>query len=311
MAFAPTVLTLNATLAEARRTEAEFRGTTQSPTRLALGADTSDATGQRNPFERAKVHIAYGYGLTGAGVRLAVIDTGYNLVGGNPAHSEQDGPGKVVIVAASREFASDAHGTHVASLAAGERDGSIMHGVAYNATLYLGQVQTSPVGIKSIFDELTTNRVHISSNSYGLDVQGDASSAWRPVKTSESGGFEVTGPRFLAYRDGAGLTSAQATANVLGGTAAEWTATVASIKAFQDQGGVVLFANSNYGANDIANGNPGLDEVDYAAALPLAFTELRGGWITVTNGTSRGLAIQSLGAEIRRQAAPRWRATST
>ncbi|MES2338029.1 MAG: S8 family peptidase [Pseudomonadota bacterium] len=292
-----TTLTFNATLAEQRRSEAEFNGVTQSPTRKALGTDISDATGQRNPFERAKVHIAYGYGLSGAGVKIGVVDTGYNLVGGQPAHVEEDGAGKIVVLASSNAFTSDAHGTHVASLAAGERDGTVMHGVAYNATLYLGMAQTSPVGIKGVFDEYLAQGVKVSSNSYGLDVQGNAASPWKPVKTSETGGFEVTAKNFLAYRDGAGLSNAAATANVLGGTAAEWTAAVASWRAFQNAGGVILFANSNYGANEIANGNPGLDEVDYAAAFPLAFTELKGGWITVTNATSKGLAIQSLGAE--------------
>ncbi len=230
-------------------------------------------------------------------MRLGIVDTGYNLVGGLPAHNELNDAGKVTFLASSNEWISDAHGTHVAALAVGDRDGSGTHGIAYNARVFLGQTLTSPVGLKAIFDEFTANGVTISSNSYGLNVQGNAMSEWRPVLTSESGGFEVTARNFLAYRDAAGLTSAQATANVLGGTAAEWTATVASWRAFQNQGGVILFANSNYGANEIANGAPGLDEVDYAAAFPLAFPELQNGWIVVTNATSRGLATQSLGAD--------------
>ncbi len=52
------------------------------------------------------------------------------------------------------------------------------------------------------------------------------------------------------------------------------TEAVASGKAFQDKGSVILFTSSDYGANEIADGGPGLDTVDYAAAFPLALTEL-------------------------------------
>ena len=81
----------------------------------------------------------------------------------------------------------------------------------------------------------------------------------------------------------------------MGGTAQEWTEAIASIRAFQNAGGVVVWANSNYGDNDIANGAKGLDDVDFNAGTPLSFPELQSGWIAVVNATSIGLGIQANG----------------
>ena len=295
--FVPTPRTLNAATAETFRTDAEFRGVTLSPERVAIAANNGDATGAMNPYERAKVHIAYGYGLSGAGVKVGVVDSGFNLVGGQPAHNEFDGTGKLVKIVSSPPTLSDAHGTHVSGLAAAQRDGRVMQGVAYGATLYLGDTDTSPTGFKGIFDEFTAAGVRVSSNSYGVPIVAGTTeaAAFRPVATTATG-LEVTAKNVIAYRDAQGISTEQALANIHGGTAAAWTAAIASFKAFQDAGGVIVFANSNYGANDIANGRKGLDDVDDITGLPLLATQLRGGWISVANGTSLGLAIQANGA---------------
>ena len=259
-----------------------------------MAGSTSDASGQTNPYERAKVHIAYGYGLTGTGVKVGVVDSGFNLVDGRPAHQDFDGSGKVVLLASSEALKSDAHGTHVSGLLAGERDGLTMHGVAYGATLYLGMSPTTATGFKSLFDEFRSVGVLVSSNSYGIPMEATDQSPWKPVKTD---GYEVTARNAIAYRDAQGITSSQMMANIFGGPATDWQAAVASMAAYQAAGGVIIWANSNYGLNDIANGRPGLDDADLGAALPLAFNELRGAWITVVNGSSRGLAIQSSGQD--------------
>jgi hypothetical protein len=291
--FVPTARTFDAALAEQRRTEAEFQGVTQSPARQAIAAASGDVTGAMNPYERSKVHIAYGYGLTGAGMRIGIVDDGFNLDGDNPAHGEFTATNKIVRITNSDPIGSQSHGVHVSALATADRNGTAMHGVAYNAQLFLGISPTNGAGFKAVFDEFRTSGVHVSSNSYGVPVQGDADSPWRPVRTSEDG-FEVTARNFLAYRDAQNLTTTQAMANVFGGTAAEWSDALASFRAFQDSGGVVVWANSNYGPNEPQNG---LDEVDSFAALPLLAPEVSGGWITVTNATSIGLATQELGAE--------------
>ena len=257
--------------------------------------NTSEATGATNAYVRAKVNVAYGYGLSGAGVKIGIVDTGFNIVDGKAQHSEFNAAGKVVALTSSPPIASDAHGPNVAGLALAQRDGSPMQGIAYNATLYLGDTQQTDIGIKSVFDEYTQNRVNVSSNSYGINVNGTEASPWKPVATSTSNGLEVTAKNAIAYRDANGLTSTQAIANIQGGTAAGWSATIASMKAFQDQGGTIVWANSNYGPNEIANGSKGLDDADLNSAFPLLAPELRPAWITVVNATSRGLAVQEFG----------------
>jgi hypothetical protein len=278
------------------RTDAEFRNVAQTVPRIAIAANVGDATGAMNPYERAKVHIAHGYGLTGAGVRVGIVDTGFNLVGGVAQHNEFNG--KLTPLVSSPPLANDNHGPHVAGLALANRDNVAMQGIAYGASLYLGDKQDTPTGIKAIWDEFTANNVRVSSNSYGINVNGTEASPWRPLET-ETNNLEVTAKNLLAYRDAQGLSTLQAFTNVHGGTTTEWTAAIASFRAFQDAGGVIVFANSNYGSNQTANGSKGLDDVDALAGLPVLFPELRGGWIAVVNGTSFGLSDQTNGVAYR------------
>ncbi len=81
-------------------------------------------------------------------MNIGVVDTGYNLIDGKPAHAEEAEAGKMVVLASANAFVFDAHGQHVASRAAGERNGIVMHGVAFNSTLYFGMTQTRLSEIK-------------------------------------------------------------------------------------------------------------------------------------------------------------------
>ena len=277
---------------------------TQSPNRIALAGNTTEATGATNPYERAKIHIAYGYGLTGAGVKVGVVDSGFNLVGGVATHQDFDNPGHIVLLTSTGPIVTDSHGIHVSGLLSGERDGLGTHGVAYGSTLYLGMSPSSGTGFRDLFNEYRTVGVMSSSNSYGIPMPtASATSPWNPVLTEPNADpakatWEVTARNALAYRDANGLTSGQMMANIFSGsgTAADWDAAVASMAAYQAAGGVIVWANSNYGTNATANGSSGLNDADLGAALPLAFTQLSGAWITVVNATSRGLAVQSNGA---------------
>lgn len=292
--FANTTLTFNATTAANIQASNEYREVTNTVARNALGADTSDATGGKNPYDRAKVNVAYGYGLTGNGVNVGIVDAGFNLVGGNPAHQEFDGTGKVTVLTSTAPLASNDHGAHVSGLAVAERDNVGMQGIAYNAKLFLGMSPQDPAGFKALFDEYTQNGVKVSSNSYGMPVNGNEASPWRPVNTIDNT-MEITARAALAYKTANSLTTSQMMANISGGTAAEWDDAILSIGAFQAAGGIVVWANSNYGPNHIANGAKGLTDVDLGAALPLAYPQLSGGWITVVNGTSAGVARQIFG----------------
>ncbi|TVR10085.1 MAG: hypothetical protein EA385_05345 [Salinarimonadaceae bacterium] len=76
---------------------------------------------------------AYAAGWTGAGSLIAVIDDGFQV-----AHPEL---GPKVVEAFNPTTGGlvpvESHGTHVAGIAGGARDGAGMHGVAYGARLAL------------------------------------------------------------------------------------------------------------------------------------------------------------------------------
>jgi subtilisin family serine protease len=84
---------------------------------------------------------AWGSGFTGAGVRLAVIDTG-----ADPNHEALDG-GKIVsfkdcVNNQANAYDDEGHGTHVASIAAGD-DGNDFKGIAPGASLAIAKVLDS------------------------------------------------------------------------------------------------------------------------------------------------------------------------
>ena len=116
------------------------------------------------------------YGYTGAGIKVGVVDTGIDST-----HAEFDG--KTIY---GFDFASsgtgygvdgNGHGTHVASIIAGERDGSGMRGVAYDATLYDYKVDNDNGGtlegvstdaeIAAVFNRHVSDNINVSNNSWG------------------------------------------------------------------------------------------------------------------------------------------------
>jgi subtilisin family serine protease len=106
-------------------------------------AVSAPAAGKPSPLDRNLVQIgapvAWDAGLSGAGVRVAVLDTGVDA----------DHPDLAGRVAAEANFTGspdvsdhNGHGTHVASLVAGtgEASGGARRGVAFGATLLSGKV---------------------------------------------------------------------------------------------------------------------------------------------------------------------------
>ena len=53
--------------------------TTQSSTTEFQYFNYSSATSTQNPLEVINIHKAYGYGLTGSGETIAIIDAGFNV----------------------------------------------------------------------------------------------------------------------------------------------------------------------------------------------------------------------------------------
>ena len=69
------------------------------------------------------------------------------------------------------------HGSHVASILAGDRDATGMRGVAYDATLYdykwlnsAGSVSITDLNMATLFNRHVTDNIAVSNNSWGLDT---------------------------------------------------------------------------------------------------------------------------------------------
>ena len=86
----------------------------------------SSAASSQNPLEVINAHKAYGYGLTGSGETIAILDAGFNT-----SHNELNA--KTITqygtqTAATGVNATADHGLIVSSVAAGEDDGTGMQG---------------------------------------------------------------------------------------------------------------------------------------------------------------------------------------
>lgn len=87
-----------------------------------------------DPINEVGAEYAYSLGLDGSGVLVTVIDSHIN-----GAHSDLDGNYIGYYNASTQEASTltyDDHGTHVAGIIAGEKDGSGMHGAAYGANIF-------------------------------------------------------------------------------------------------------------------------------------------------------------------------------
>ena len=97
-----------------------------------------NSTSSQNPLEVINAHKAHGYGLTGSGQIIAIMDSGLSTT-----HSEFSD--KTITTFGTLDYAdgtsaSEDHGLFVSSVAAGENDdtdGSTIQGVAPSANLHL------------------------------------------------------------------------------------------------------------------------------------------------------------------------------
>lgn len=182
------------------------------------------------------------YGYDGTGINVAVVDSGIDS-----SHSEFDG--KTIqgydFASSATGYGSDenGHGTHVASIIAGERDAVGMRGVAYDANLFdyktdnngdsTFEAINSDASIAAIFNRHVTDNIRVSNNSWGGSTLVDQVST--------------------AY-----VTSANAQ-------------TITAIKAAQANGALIIFAAGNAGAFQPA----------LTGALPYHDTDLKDAWLVV------------------------------
>lgn len=130
-------------------------------------AYTPDAEYNSQPGLAAiKAGAAYDLGITGAGVRIGIVDTGIN-----PLHEAF-----ASAIAAGYNFRSGSeqlddtginHGSHVAGVAAARRDGSGMMGVAYGADLVVTATDMSSTQLAAGINFAVSNSARIINNSWG------------------------------------------------------------------------------------------------------------------------------------------------
>ncbi len=190
------------------------------------------------------------YGYTGAGIKVGVVDSGIDKT-----HAEFDG--KTIY---GQDFASSAtgygydengHGSHVASIIAGDRDTSGVRGVAYDATLYDYKVDndgdlvleglSSDAAIASIFNQHVTDNIKVSNNSWG-------------------GSTAITSVSEATLR-------------------ANYGSTITAMRAAQNNGTIIIFAS----------GNDSRSEPDSWGGAPYRITELVNEWLVVGAVSTSGV----------------------
>ena len=190
------------------------------------------------------------YGYTGDGIKVGVVDTGIDKT-----HDEFDG--KTIY---GQDFASsgtgygydeNGHGSHVASIIAGDRDASGMRGIAYDATLYDYKQDndgdsgfeglSSDSAIASVFNQHVTDSINVSNNSWG-------------------GSTMITATNEASIR-------------------AIYPSTITAMRAAQSNGALIVFAA----------GNDGNTQVDSFGGSPYLITELADEWLVVGAITTAGV----------------------
>jgi len=182
------------------------------------------------------------YGYDGTSVKVAVVDSGINAT-----HPEFDG--KTIY---GHDFASSSsgydddengHGTHVASIIAGDRDSSGMRGIAYDSILYSYKTDNDGDGglealssdseIAAVFNRHVADNIQVSNNSWGIGVRVNSVSQGNSVILESE--------------------------------------TIAALKSAQSNGTLFVFA----AGNDVSS------QPDLAGGLPYHDSDLEGAWLTV------------------------------
>ncbi|PCM48170.1 autotransporter outer membrane beta-barrel domain-containing protein [Pseudomonas fluorescens] len=134
---------------------------------------------------RMQADQAYAAGITGKGVKIGALDSGFDAAHPEFA-SDRYHPvmasgsyvdGSLFNVNGTLNPNNDSHGTHVVGTMGASRDGTGMHGVAYNAQIYVGNTNNNdsflfgpkpdPRYFKAAYDALAAAGVRAINNSWG------------------------------------------------------------------------------------------------------------------------------------------------
>ena len=232
---------------------------TQAATTEFQNLNYSSAASSQNPLEVINAHKAYGYGLTGSGETIAILDAGFST-----SHDELDS--KTITqygtqTAATGKTNTADHGLIVSSVAAGEDDGTGMQGVAPGASLHWASYNQRngntyyPTHWANATDNASS--AVVQNNSWGIDYQID-------TLQSDISSNSWTNAYGIAQKfHSSGYTANETSAN----------AYITALDNFQDHG-VVVYALSNTSS---------YTDADFQAALPVLFSQLEEAWITAVN----------------------------
>ena len=208
---------------------------------------------------RMQADQAYAAGISGAGVKIGALDSGFDA-----SHPEAS-PERFRPVTASGTYVdgspfsttgalnpnNDSHGTHVTGTMGAARDGNGMHGVAYNAQIYVGNTNANdsflfgptpdPKYFKAVYSAMVDSGVRAINNSWGSQ------------------------PKDVSYQTLAGLHAAYAQ-HFNQGTWLDAAADVA-------RAGVI---------NVFSAGNSGYANASVRSALPYFEPALEGHWLAVS-----------------------------
>jgi len=221
--------------------------------------NSSSASSTQNPLEVINSHKAHGYGLTGSGETIAIIDSGFST-----NHNELNA--KTITqygtqTAATGVNATADHGLIVSSVAAGEDDGSGMQGVAPEASLHIASYDQAngntyyPTHWANATDNASS--AVVQNNSWGVNYQIDS------LKSDITSNNWTNAYGISQKFHSSGLTSNESSAN----------AYITALDNFQDHG-VIVYALSN---------STSFTDADFQAALPELFSNLEEAWITAVN----------------------------
>ncbi len=244
-----------------------------------------------------KADAAYAKGATGAGAVVAVIDTGID-----PAHTELDAnisPDSIDIVRGDPMTDEDGHGTHIAGIIAGEKNGVANHGVAYDATILAIRADTritnptvcgGPDPCSVFFDADITAALNYaasrSANVINMSLGGPAplaASAEQALIDAMTAGaviFAATGNDGVAQPAYPAAYAGDGTINVSG--------QMVAVGAVDKTGALASFSNRCGDARNFCLVAPGVDII----------SDLPGNSLAVGSGTSQAAAFVSGGAAL-------------